>query len=75
MAHAMRYPAAAKTFLLHAAVAAALGGCALFRPVPPPTPLEASWNRYQACIHQKNAVAARCERLRLAYEAQLNRVR
>jgi len=60
---------AALTVLL----AATLGGCGLFRPTPPPTPLEASWNRYQACIHQPRAVAANCERLRLAYEAQLSR--
>jgi hypothetical protein len=55
-----------------AVLAATVSGCGLFRSPPPPTPLEASWNHYQTCIHQPRAVAANCERLRLAYEAQLN---
>ena len=55
-------------------IAFGASGCALFRPPPPPTQLEAAWNRYQACIHQVRDATVQCERLRLAYEAQLNRV-
>ena len=64
---------AMKNLIVIAALAAAVSGCALFRPTPPPTPLEASWNRYQTCIHQPHVVTGQCDRLKLAYEAQLNR--
>ena len=47
---------AMKNPIVIAALAAAVSGCALFRPTPPPTPLEASWNRYQTCIHQTRVV-------------------
>ena len=61
--------------VLLAAVPLMLGasGCGIFRQPPPPTPLEVSWNRYQLCVHQARDGTAPCERLRLAYEAQLNR--
>jgi len=57
------------------ACVAALGGCGIQWHTPPPTPLEASWNRYQLCVHQSRSATTQCERLRLAYEAQLNRAR
>jgi hypothetical protein len=62
-----------RNFTLILAAVAALGGCGLLRQPPPPTPLEVSWNRYQLCIHQTREATQQCERLRLAYEAQLNR--
>ncbi len=65
-----------RRFIIFAVLGAAfaLSGCGLLREPPPPTPLEASWNRYQACVHQSRDATLQCERLRLAYEAQLNRV-
>ena len=53
-------------------LAAALCASGCVQP-PPPTALELSWKNYQLCVHEPHAVAARCERLRLAYETQLNR--
>ena len=60
-----------KKLSLMFAVTAALGGCV--HP-PPPTVLESSWNRYQLCVHQSKNSNVECARLKLAYEAQLNRV-
>ena len=51
---------------------ALVSGCAWFRPAPPITPLAASWNRYKACVDQSHNATVQCERLRLAYETQLN---
>jgi hypothetical protein len=51
---------------------AALAGC---QQPQPPTALETSWKRYQLCIHQTRNATVQCERLKLAYEAQLNRVK
>jgi hypothetical protein len=51
----------------------AVGGCALFPPLPPETPLAVSWRRYQSCVTEYQQALTRCERLRLAYEAQLDR--
>ena len=62
-----------KNLALVLASALCVSGCGLFRQPPPPTPLESSWNRYQACVHQARNATRQCERLRLAYEAQLNR--
>ena len=53
---------------------ALVSGCAWFRRPPPITPLAASWNRYKACVDQSHNATVQCERLRLAYEAQLNQV-
>ena len=64
---------AVKNFVAVAALAAALGGCGLLRKPPPPTPLEVSWNRYELCVHRLRDATTQCERLRLAYETQLNR--
>ncbi len=66
---------AANRFAFVLALAAVLGGCGIHWHDPPPTPLEASWTRYQACVHQSKNATVQCERLKLAYEAQLNRMR
>jgi len=54
------------------AASAALGGC---QQPAPPTPLQISWNRYQDCVHHTQNATVQCERLKLAYEAQLNRAK
>ena len=50
--------------------AAALGGC---QQPEPPTALQTAWNRYQVCVHHTQNATVQCERLKLAYETQLNR--
>jgi len=52
------------------AAAAVLCGC---QQPEPPTALETSWKRYQDCVHHTKNATVECERLKLAYEAQLNR--
>ena len=60
-----------KKRIVIAACVLVASGC--LRKPPPPTPLEASWNRYQACVHQTRDANVACARLKLAYEAELNR--
>jgi hypothetical protein len=61
-----------RKFVFVLAAAAAL--CACQQPAPP-TPLQTSWNRYQDCVHHTKNATVQCERLKLAYEAQLNRAK
>ena len=61
---------AMKKLIVIAGLSLGVSGC--LQP-PPPTPLETSWNRYQTCVHQTRNANVACARLKLAYEAELNR--
>ena len=59
-----------KKLIVIASLTVGMSGC--LQP-PPPTPLETSWKNYQTCVHQSHNANTQCARLKLAYEAQLNR--